>query len=241
MSAYYGEDLAHVHAAAFGTLAEHAAAHLLTRIRALPFPVCRVVDIGCGAGITTRAFCAAGLDVVGIDPSAALISRARAAVPDARFMEASVYETTIPECQLIAAVGETLNYHEDLEHADEKVRAFLHSAHTALTPGGLLAFDVIVSGEPNLSGKTWAAGDDWAVLVQVNERSAQSSLIREIEIFRAQSGAYRRSRERHSLRVFRPDDLRAWLSERGFNVEMGHAYGDHRLLPRRLAFFALRH
>ncbi|MBI1851424.1 MAG: methyltransferase domain-containing protein [Planctomycetes bacterium] len=42
-------------------------------------PRARVADIGCGTGIATRAFGSRGFDVVGIDPSQAMLDRAIAA------------------------------------------------------------------------------------------------------------------------------------------------------------------
>jgi SAM-dependent methyltransferase len=42
-------------------------------------PGARIVDLGCGTGIATRAFAARGFDVVGVDPSERMLERARAA------------------------------------------------------------------------------------------------------------------------------------------------------------------
>jgi len=236
----YGEDLAHVHAAGFGAFAESVAAYLLTRFQSSSVPIRRIIDIGCGAGVTTRAFSDAGFSVLGVEPSEPLIERARKASPGAEFVQASAYDIALPACEAIVAVGEVLTYHDDLDRADDRVREFFRSAHAALAPGGLLAFDVIATGEPSLTGKSWVSGEDWAVLVQVTEDPSNRSLTREIETFRACSGHYRRSRESHSVRLFDPEEIRAWLSELGFAVEMQHAYGDYRLLPRRVAAIAQR-
>ena len=240
MRTCYGEDLAHVHAAGFGAFAESVAAYLLTRFQSSSVPIRRIIDIGCGAGVTTRAFSDAGFSVLGVEPSEPLIERARKAAPRAEFVQASAYDIAFPACEAIAAVGEVLTYHDDLDRADDRIREFFRSAHAALAPGGLLAFDVIATGEPSLSGKSWASGEDWAVLVQVTEDSSHRSLVRELAVFRARTGHYRRSRESHSVRLFDPDEIRAWLSELGFAVEMRDAYGDYRLLPRRVAAIAQR-
>ena len=57
----------------------------------------RVVDLGCGAGVpSTQALAAAGFDVTGVDFSAEQLRRARANVPDARFIEADVTELELP-------------------------------------------------------------------------------------------------------------------------------------------------
>ena len=236
----YREDLAYVHAIGFGAFADSAATHLLGYFQELRVPFGRVVDIGCGAGVSSRIFSQAGFSVLGVEPSASLIEHARKAAPKAEFIQASAYDVVLPDCAAIVALGEALSYHGDLGAADDLVRGFFGAARTALAPGGLLAFDVIVTGEPALSGKTWASGEDWTVLVEVTEDQSRRALVREIEVFRAQSAHYRRTRERHLVRLFDSMELRAWLSDLGFDVEMREAYGDYRLLPSRIAVTARR-
>ena len=199
-----------------------------------------VVDIGCGAGVSSRIFSEAGFSVLGVELSGPLIEHARKAAPRAEFIQASAYDIELPDCAAIVALGEALTYHDDLGAADDLVRGFFGAAQIALARGGLLAFDMIVTGEPNLTGKTWALGEDWTVLVEVTEDQSRRALVREIEVFRAQSAHYRRSRERHLVRLFDSGDLFAWLSDLGFDVEMREAYGDYRLLPRRIAVTARR-
>jgi 2-polyprenyl-3-methyl-5-hydroxy-6-metoxy-1,4-benzoquinol methylase len=81
VSGIYREDLVYVHDAGFRGLAQAAAAYLLERFDTAPHPITRILDIGCGSGITTRIFADAGFSVVGIEPSAAMINLARKAAP----------------------------------------------------------------------------------------------------------------------------------------------------------------
>lgn len=240
MQEYYDEDLAYVHAVGYGAFARSVGAHLVTLLQASPIGIRYVLDVGCGAGQTTKALLEAGFSVVAVEPSRALMALAQRAAPEAKFIHASIYEIALPPSDAILAVGEVLTYHEDLHGADDRVRAFFRAAYAALPPGGLLVFDVIATGEPSLSGRNWAAGGDWAVLVQVTESPSSRALVREIEIFRKQSTLYRRSHECHSVRLFDPTDLRAWLEDTGFEVEIGQSYGEYRLLPRRVAVIARR-
>ncbi len=92
----YEEDLAFVQAEAFGGFAEQVAPPLIERLCALDIPVRRVVDVGCGAGVTTRALVRAGFEVVAIEPSPALLERARSAAPEATFHLGSAYEVGLP-------------------------------------------------------------------------------------------------------------------------------------------------
>ena len=57
----------------------------------------RVADIGCGAGGLSRSLAKRGFDVTGIDPQAALIAKARTAVPDARFVEATAQDMPLED------------------------------------------------------------------------------------------------------------------------------------------------
>jgi SAM-dependent methyltransferase len=68
-------------------LERHAIALLTDEIRAsgLSGPV---VDVGCGTGHVTADLAAAGLDVVGADPSRGMLEIARGSHPDVRFAEA---------------------------------------------------------------------------------------------------------------------------------------------------------
>jgi SAM-dependent methyltransferase len=50
-----------------------------------PAPVGAWLDVGCGPGLVAQLALARGYEVTGVDPSAAMVGAARAAVPDARF------------------------------------------------------------------------------------------------------------------------------------------------------------
>ena len=60
--------------------------------------------------------------------------------------------------------------------------------------------------------------------------------MREIDTFRDN----RHTRERHSISVFDTAQIRNWLSELGFAVEISKTYGALALLPRRIAVAAHR-
>jgi SAM-dependent methyltransferase len=236
----YRDDLAHIHNAGFGAFAKASADYLSEFFRTPPNSIGRVVDVGCGSGISTCVFADAGFSVVGIDSSPAMIQLARDAAPRAEFIQASVYEVALPQCDAVVALGEVLNYHGEPDQAFAAIRNFVRSAHVALRVGGLFIFDVIVSGSPSLDSRTWAAGEDWAILVNTTEDAGRRLLVREIEIFRAKAECYRRTHERHVVRVLDRDEVSNVLTEFGFDVEVTEAYGATPLLPRRIAVTARR-
>jgi SAM-dependent methyltransferase len=239
----YDDDLAYIQATGFGGLAAGAAPAIVALLRRNPVPVRRVVDVGCGAGVTTRALTDAGFDTLAIDPSAALLEHARRAAPAARFVESSAYDAPLEACEAILAVGEPLTYHEPDVDADGRVRQFFRKAARALAPGGLLVFDVILEHGPHgppLDARGWAGGDDWVILWETVEDRAARRLTRRIDTFRRQGTTYRRSSELHAVKAFDAEALTTWLEGEGFEVATASSYGAQPLGARRLAFFAQR-
>ena len=236
MTTLYDEDLAYIQAAGFGNHAARAIAEVIPRLRAAGAR--RVLDIGCGAGVTTRALVEAGFAVTAIEPSAPLLAAARAAAPAAEFIAGSVYDVALPACDAILAIGEPLTYHEPDTDAEGRLERLFRNAHAVLPAGGLFIFDVITSGEASLDARGYTTGEDWAVLYTAREHEAH--LTRWIETFRrTDDGMYRRGKETHHVRVFHAGLVRDWLA-RGFDVETAETYGEYQLLPRRTAFFATR-
>jgi SAM-dependent methyltransferase len=240
MDSLYQQDLAYVHASAFGDLARGAAPEVVRRLRSASVEVQQVLDIGCGAGPLSRELVDAGFSVTGIDPSADLLTLARQHVPEASFIQGSAYEVEFPPCQAVIALGEALTYHDQLEAADQLVASFFRGVSTVVPAGGLLIFDVIGLGEPALGGRSWRSGDDWAVLVETSENQSARSLLRTIETFRRVGDLYRRSRETHKVKLFDVPALCDELRSCGFCTEVANSYGAQALGPRRQAVFATR-
>jgi len=240
MTSHYQRDLAYIHATAFEALARGAADEIVRRLRNSGPPIRRVLDVGCGAGPLTKALIDAGFDVTGVDTSADLLELARSRVPEAHFVHASAYDVSLEGYDAVVAVGEPLTYHSDFARADRLVSDLFQRVAEALPPGGMFIFDVIGLGEPSLAGRTWMSGEDWAVLVETTENQMERTLARNIEIFRLDGKAYRRSREVHSVRLFDVRALCERLTSCGLAVETAQSYGAQQLPARRHAFFATR-
>jgi SAM-dependent methyltransferase len=238
MSSLYGDDLAFVHFRAFGALAAAAAPAIVARFRRAPIAVRRVIDVGCGAGVTTRILSEAGFETIAVEPSRAFIEMARAAAPRAVFYQATAHAVDLPPCDAVLAVGEPLTYHRPEVDADAVVQRFIGKVASALRPGGLFVFDIISADGPPLDAQGWSSEEDWALLFQTTEDRDAHRLTRVIETFRKVGTAYRRAREVHHVKLFDEDTLRSWLNGAGFLVETARSYGDHPLPPRRVAFFA---
>jgi SAM-dependent methyltransferase len=241
-SSLYDQALAHVQAVGYGAMAAAVAPQIVSLLRRRGISGGTIGDVGCGAGVATRFFLEAGYDVWAIDQSPWLLAAARAAAPSAwLFPCTSIYDATLPRANAIVAIGEVLNYHRPDANAQDRVLRLFAQAAASLPPGGLLAFDVIVSGSPSLAGRTWTAGEGWAILQTIDEDRDAGTLRRELEIlYRLDGEAFRHAHETHHIRVFEPGVLRRGLRQSGFSVETAPAYGTHHLAPRRMAFFCVR-
>jgi SAM-dependent methyltransferase len=240
MGTLYQQDLAYIQAAAFAGLSQGAAPEIIRLLKCAPVPIRRVVDVGCGAGPLSAALVEAGFEVTGIDPSADLLAIARSAASKAHFIHGSVYETQIPDCEAIVALGEPLTYHAEGANADLLVDGFFHAASDVLPAGGMLIFDVIELGVPPLAGRYWNSGEDWAALTETEEDQGSRTLVRKIETFRRADQYYRRGREVHRVRLFDAATLCNQTAACGFSTETAQTYGEQKLAPRRRAFFSTR-
>jgi SAM-dependent methyltransferase len=223
----YGEDLAYIHDVGFAEAAADNAAPIL---RWLPRGA-RVFDLGCGTGVWARRLTDAGHSALGSDPSRAMIALARRHAPRARFQVGTAVRGS--DLDAVTALGEIVNY-----QPAEPLSRRLAQLHAALRPGGLFVFDAAGPGRVPGGGpsKSWSAGADWAVLVERSERRMR--LLRTIVCFRRVGRSWRRSEERHELRLYRPAEVEAALARAGFRVRT--VAGFARPLPPGLTGFVAR-
>lgn len=244
----YGRDLAFIQHAGFGDFARRAAPGLLAMLRAAGIRSGTVLDLGCGAGVWLRALQRAGYTARGIDASPDLARIARRTAPGARVEVGSVHGRALPRCDAITALGEVLAYVPTGGRRAPDLRRLFARAFHALTPGGLLVFDVIVAGRP-LDYRTFRTGEGWAVLAEVRDDPPHRRLVRDITTFRAigRPGArggpgdrYRRVHERHVLQVPARREVESALRAAGFTVAVRRGYGRFSLSPRHRVFRARR-
>lgn len=224
---HYGDDLAHIHDAGFGDVAWRAADVLVTRLRSNRIHAGLVTDLGCGSGILAAALTEAGYDVLGVDLSASMLAMAADRAPQASFTRASLFTVDIPACVAVTAIGECLNYDFSAEASlDALGRVFARVAR-CLPSHGVFLFDVAGPGrgggdQPRESARV---GTDWAVFARASEDASGERLVRDITAFRQVGEGYRRSEEGHTLRLYRPEDVRAQLTAAGLRAEPLVGYG----------------
>jgi hypothetical protein len=76
--------------------------------------------------------------------------------------------------------------------------------------------------------------------VRVDEDLEAFRLTRTIRIARRIEGKERISEETHQVMTFDPREVEKWLRQAGFSVRVHRRYGMTKLLPRRLAFEAIK-
>jgi SAM-dependent methyltransferase len=229
----YGRDLAYIQHLGFAGFAESAGPGLLGELRRAGIRTGHVVDLGCGDGTWLETLVRHGYAATGIERSRWLASFA-AKVPGASVTVASIWTASLPACDAVTAIGEVLGYGAPAEPA---LGRLFRRAFAALRPGGVLIFDVVVGGRP-MAYDVWREGSGWTIVARVNEDRARRELRRDIVTFRRVDGHWRRSRERHLLRVFSRGKLVTALRRAGFAVRTTARYGRAPLAFRRLAFVA---
>jgi len=117
-----------------------------------------LLDLGCGTGNSTAPMTERGLDVTGIDASAAMLAVARAKLPDVEFYRAGFTELALGRTfEVVYSMFDALN--NLLTDAD--MRTALSRVHHHLDPGGLFIFDV---NTPTGLRNLWEGGkaEGWA-------------------------------------------------------------------------------
>lgn len=236
--AAYNSDLAYIHDQGFGGFARGSAPGLLDHLHKAGIHDGRIVDLGCGSGIWTRQLVDAGFEVVGVDISAAMIEIARQRVPEAEFYVGSFLHFPIPPCRAVTALGEVFNYLFDADNSLRSLEAVCKNALNALSPGGLLIFDVAEQGRCRGRTQAFTEGDDWTCLVEYQHDEQNQQLTRRIVTFRRVGGTYRRSEEVHRQQLFEEGCVVQMFESVGFQVRPVRRYGDYPLAEGVVGFVA---
>jgi SAM-dependent methyltransferase len=234
----YRTDLAYIHDTGFRDSARSSAPYLLDLFRRSGITAGRVVDLGCGSGIWARELTDAGYQVLGVDLSPAMIELARRRVPDAEFHVGSFVRFPLPACRAVTALGEVFNYRVDPENSLRRLRRVCQGVFDALTPKGLLVFDVAEPGRCKGLTQRFTEGEDWACLVEYHRDFARQRLTRRIVSFRQVGDTYRREEETHIQQLYPGTKVAAMLREIGFRVRPVRRHGAYPLSPGVVGFVA---
>lgn len=168
----------------------------------------------------------AGYDVLGVELSADMISLARAKVPEATFVQGSLFDADLPPCVAVTATGECVAYTFDDRAGADRFEQLARRIHASLVTGGVFVFDVPTPGRNLGLPVRYIVNDgpDWTITVRAVEDAEAGLLDRAITVFRRDGDVYRRSDERHVQRLYRPGDVAAMLERCGFSVRRLRGY-----------------
>jgi SAM-dependent methyltransferase len=240
MKEWYKEDLAYIHDTGYSEYALKSAPGILAILAQNNIRSGLVVDLGCGSGLSVLELIKADYRVLGVDISESLIAIARTRVPGAEFRVESMFKTDIPSCNAVISIGECFNYLFDVDNNYQMLVQLFDRIYRALTPGGVFIFDIAEPGQvmPGNTTKGFTEDKDWIVLVEKEEKQAQSILIRRIITFRKVGENYRRDDEVHHLRLYKATDVAEKLRQVGFQVQIMRSYGQYELPEAHAAFIA---
>jgi SAM-dependent methyltransferase len=234
----YQNDLAYIHDTGFGGFARGSSPGLLSLFRQNGITEGLVVDLGCGSGIWARELADAGHPVIGVDISPAMIDLARRRVPEARLHVGSFTRFPIPACRAVTALGEVFNYLFDPENSLRTLRRVCERVFHALTPNGLLVFDVAEPDRCKGITQRFVEGEDWTCLVEIRRDVAKQQLTRRIVSFRKVGDTYRRHEETHTQQLYPGTKVADMLRAVGFRVRQVRSYGNYALSPKVVALVA---
>lgn len=179
----------------------------------------RLLDIGCGTGNLTIRLKKAGFDVVGLDGSSEMLSRAAAKDSEIFWVCQDMTEAELGE-EFDAAVS-TLDSINHLESRDETERCF-RRVNKNLKTGGAFVFDVntVYKHREILGNNTFVYDVDGAYCVWLNEYSEKDSGVSvDLDIFfEEEDGSYTRGGESFREIALSAEELSEMLVKCGFEV-----------------------
>ncbi len=210
----YSADLAYIYNAGFHSYSLNVAPGLLRLLRRFQVEEGLVLDLGCGSGSLARQLSLAGYGVVGFDPSRAMLEIAKRTAPGVTFVQAGIFETTLPLCAAALCLGEVIS----IACADSRAAlpGFFRRVRKALIPGGFFVVDYgqhgrLPAGMPKHAH--WS-GKDWTLLVDATVE--KDLLTRRVTTFRRVGEGFRRRVETHRLRLFDDRQITTLLERAGF-------------------------
>ena len=179
-----------------------------------------LLDLACGTGSLTVELMGKGIDVIGVDASAQMLSIASGKAGEAGFSPLLLCQP-MQSLDLYGTVDTAVCMLDSINHLTrpEDVRETFRRLHLFVEPGGLFVFDVNTPYKHRkvLGDNTFVYDVDEVFCVwRCSCRDLTVSI--EMDFFEREKGLYRRSRECFSERAYPDEDLRGWLSDAGFEV-----------------------
>ena len=219
---FYESGLAAIHATDYSDVATAGGLFAISWLQQQGLHRGMIVELGCGPGVSARAFLDAGYDVVACDLSLAMVERARTLAPEATITCGDLDVVEWPdETVAVVAFGEVLSYADSAAGFDERLIRTVRRVRRVLATGGLLLFDLVLEGRagPTFERRLHHDREGYELFVEAREDPSSRVLDRWIHgQLRGASGEA--IDERHRQITTHSDEVRERLLAEGFVVEV---------------------
>ena len=179
------------------------------------------VDLACGTGSIAWILCRDGLDVVGVDMSAQMLSVAAQKYPEAtrrpQFVCQQLQQLTLGRgVDLAVCALDSLDYITD----PEDCRQALRRVYRVLNPGGCFIFDVNTPQKLRaMDGQVFLDEDEDVYCVWRGSFDEETNICSYgMDLFQRKGNLWERSFEEHQEYAYSTEQLTGYLKEAGFSI-----------------------
>ena len=187
-----------------------------------------VLDMGCGTGNRTARMAEDGYDMIGLDASVSMLSRAREKNSDILYL---LMDMT--DFELYGTVDAAVSALDCMNYITEDIDKVFALVHNYLNPGGLFIFDINspYKFKHTFGNETIVCDEEDVFYVWENETEGDLCHFYITFFIKDEDGRYRRCDEWQTQRIYSPEALTAAAEKAGLSV-LG-IYGDFEMNPPR--------
>ena len=218
---------------------ENWSQYLIEKLRA--YPLQKGLDVGCGGGWFTRAFCRAGYETVGMDISPEMLDFAqKKALSEGvrgEYLLGDITKFKSPKkFDFVTAINDCFNY-----VPKDKIGKAFQNVKGVLSKGGIFLFDISSEGKIRRKIANTVSVDDRDEVTYMSfNREEEDGVTMEVSLFvKGGDGKYERLEETHRQYAYSEEEICGALEENGFEILSveGHL-GEDKAQSDRLCFLA---
>jgi SAM-dependent methyltransferase len=156
-----------------------------------------IVDLGCGSGILARELSEKGFKVLGVDISEQMLNIAKRKAPKASFIHSSLFDFSIPLCNVVCAIGEPINYLFDTPSDNNPIENLFQRIYRQLNPKGYFIFDILTTEAEKAPITKIMEDEEVTMIVQISVDTTTSILTREMTFFTKEGDHFLKHKEKH--------------------------------------------
>ncbi len=198
---------------------EKRAEHYLRLIKRFGGAPSLLLDLACGTGSMSLCFAEKGIDVIGVDGSAEMLSIARQKAVE-QGKDILFLHQQMERLDLYGTVKAAVCALDSINHVltPSRVQRVFQRVALFLEPGGIFAFDANTPWKHQhiLENQTFIYDENEVYCVWQNEWNPAEKMTRiHLDFFQKNGDAYWRSEENFCERAYEPEELQQWLKNAG--------------------------